>query len=223
MFALGLAQLASPRKCVTNIVFKFENNCYLKVQLAQAICSAVLCRGHTILNWCGLEQRHQFSFGYPDATTFLVDFVYPVTICLIYFRGQKCNMLSHKSELNNKVTFSLFCPSFSPCLFVLLFSFDPLSLRHFSFHCLTPSISPQPLFFLSFSQRLVIALLTQHFIKVMLNNTVSLTLCCSHACVYVHMCTLWKAKLVLHLLRWPRLKESPSRHTAYASPFQSKT
>ncbi len=55
MFALGLAQLASPGKCVTNIVSEFKNNYYLKVQLAKDMCSVVLCRGHTTLNWRGLE------------------------------------------------------------------------------------------------------------------------------------------------------------------------
>lgn len=55
MFALGLAQFTSPGKCVTNIVSKFKNNYHLKVPLAKDMCSVVLCRGHTILNWRGLE------------------------------------------------------------------------------------------------------------------------------------------------------------------------
>lgn len=36
MFALGLAQLASPRERVTDTVSRFKNNYYLKVQLTQA-------------------------------------------------------------------------------------------------------------------------------------------------------------------------------------------
>lgn len=140
------------------------------------------------------------------------------TFCLISFR--KVRIQSHKTIPHHQViSFSLSVPIFLP-VSLLLSCYS--SVIQF-FFCLPPSV---PLLSLSFSHRLDVALLTQHFIKAMLKKhcfTHSLLQPCLCVCVCVHKCTVWKARLVLHLLRWPRLKESPSRAFAHARPFQIRT
>lgn len=133
------------------------------------------------------------------------------TFCLIYFR--KVRIQSNKTIPNHQViSVSLPVP--------LLLSCYP-SVTHF-FFCLPPSL---PLLSLSFSHRLDVALLTQHFIKIMLKKhsfTHSLLQPCFCVCVCISV-PCGKPCWVLQLLRWPRLKESPSRAFAHARPFQIRT
>lgn len=145
-----------------------------------------------------------------DVTTFLADIVYSTIFGYFVSEGKNSFSQTKTKWKTHFLSFSVpvflrlsLCRSFHyPSIWPII----PLSL-YFSLS-LSKYLSLTPSLCLSFSQMLVIALLIQHLIKVMLKKTVSLNRRCSRACVYVHMCTVLNAKLVLHPLRWPRLKES---------------
>lgn len=118
-------------------------------------------------------------------------------------------------------------------LFIYYLFFPCLSVFHCPHYCsIWPIILP-PLYFspsfsqyltlssslcLSLSQGLVTALYVRHLIKVMPNKTVLPARRCSHVCV--HMCTVCKSQAGCVPAETARLKASPSRANAYASPFR---
>ena len=130
------------------------------------------------------------------------------TFCLISFR--KVRIQSHKTIPHHQViSFSLSVPIFLPVS--LLLSCYPSVIQFF--FCLPPSV---PLLSLSFSHRLDVALLTQHFIKAMLKKhcfTHSLLQPCLCVCVCVCIsaqcgkpgwfCTYWDGQ------DWKRVPRGP--------------
>lgn len=124
---------------------------------------------------------------------------------------------SQTKTISKSHFYSFLSHFFSTCLCVTL----PIILHQTNY----PSLSFSKCLFLtfsfclSFSQRLVFASLIQHLIKVMLTTLLHLLVV---AAIFVCMCiwAVWKTKLALHLLKWPRLKENPLRAKAFASPFR---
>lgn len=150
---------------------------------------------------------------------------YHSSSCSIWLNSfQKVHFHSHKSKPKKpKVTFIFSCPSFLYLFFFFFFVNIPIIPPSDQLSCCPLSLSKRLSltfsFCLSFSQRLVFASLIQHLIKVMLTALLHLLIALA-IFVGMRICVMWKAKLALHVLRWPTLKENPLRAKAFASPFR---